>query len=302
MITVPETFARRIIGVHGEKARTWLKRLPIIIEQCRQQWSLSNIAPLPDLSFNIVASAVRYDETDVILKLGVPNPELTCEIAALRHFNGKRTVRLLEADAQQGALLLERLRPGKMLAWLDDDDKATHIAASIMRSLWKPVSSPSPYPTVAKWASGLERFRKRFKGKTGPIPEHLVEHAEALFEELLTSMQQPVLLHGDLHHYNILSHGSEWVMIDPKGVIGETAYDTACFLYNPIPHFLNRTNPRKVMSRRIDIFCEKLGFERDRLLAWGLCQTVLGAWWCVEDDDDGWEYFVSCARIIQSLI
>jgi hypothetical protein len=50
MITVPEALARRILGVRKEKGHAWLKQLPTIVEKCRQEWSLSDIVPLPDLS------------------------------------------------------------------------------------------------------------------------------------------------------------------------------------------------------------------------------------------------------------
>ncbi len=59
------------------------------------------------------------------LKIGVPNRELTSEMSALRFFDGKGAVRLLEADEERVMFLLERLQPGDMLATLNDDDQAT---------------------------------------------------------------------------------------------------------------------------------------------------------------------------------
>src|SRR5437016_8718272 len=91
------------------------------------------------------------------------------------------------------------------LASLDHDEHATRVAAQIMRELWQPPPSNSAFPTTAQWADGLRRLRTRFDGGTGPFPRALVEIAELLFRELLASSEAPVLLHGDLHHFNILS-------------------------------------------------------------------------------------------------
>jgi len=84
--------------------------------------------PFLNMSYNYVAPAVRADGSQAILKLGVPHPELSSEIAALRHYDGHGCARLLEADPERGALLIERLLPGNMLLDLTDDEEATRIA------------------------------------------------------------------------------------------------------------------------------------------------------------------------------
>ena len=76
-------------------------------------------------------------EGDVVLKIGVPNRELTSEISALKLFNGNGACQLLESDEERGLLLLERLKPGKMLAELEDDDERTNIAADVMQKIWR---------------------------------------------------------------------------------------------------------------------------------------------------------------------
>ncbi len=75
-----------------------------------------------------------------------------------------------------------------------------------------------------QYQSGFGRMRARYGGETGPIPEQMVVSAESTFRELLsTAPSTPVLLHGDLHHGNILSTQHGWLAIDPKGIIGENS-------------------------------------------------------------------------------
>ena len=213
-ISLSKDFKRRITGVWGEEGRAWLDQLPALITTCQERWNLSIQAPLSDLSYNFVAPVARDDGTEAILKMGVPNAELITEIEALRLYNGSMTVKLLEADPDLGMLLLQRVTPGTPLSMLPDDEEATHIAAQLMRDLPVPVPADHPFPTVERWGLAFSRLRERFEGKTCPLPRRMVEKAEQLLPDLQSSSPPPVLLHGDLHHENILSHGENGWLIE----------------------------------------------------------------------------------------
>src|SRR5687767_355178 len=105
MNPIPENFARTQIELNGADGVEWLNRLPDLIAECEKRWALRVEPPFVPLSYNYVAPARRTDGTDVVLKLGFPNPELITEIEALRLYNGRGIVQLLEADPDQGVLL-----------------------------------------------------------------------------------------------------------------------------------------------------------------------------------------------------
>ncbi len=253
----------------------------------------------PFAPVSYVALAVRADGTEVVLKLGVPHHMLTAEIEALRLFDGRGIVKLLDADPDLGALVLERLKPGAPLADLPDDAQATSIAAEVIERLRRPAPDDHPFPTVAEWAAGLGTLRSWFDGGTGPLPAPLVERAEALFAELTATMGEPVLLHGDLHHDNILSAEREpWLAIDPKGVVGEAEYEVGALLRNRL---FKQPKPAVALSRRVDQLVERLGFDRARVVGWGLAQTVLSAWWNYEDHGRVREESIACAELIAGL-
>jgi len=302
MIHITDRFARRIREVYGVAGGAWLQRLPGLIADCERRWSLKVGAAFEPLSHNYVAPATRADGTKTVLKIGVPTNELSAEIEALRHFAGRGSVRLLDADPEWGVLLLERLVPGTPLTDLADDDQATLDAAQVMRQLSHPAPPGHSFASVADWAAGLSRLRARFGGTTGPLPAVLVDRAERLFAELVASMGQPVLLHGDLHHENILAAQRQpWLAIDPKGVTGEPEYEVGALLRNPMPQLLAMPHPEHVLARRMDILAESLGFDRGRLRAWGLAQAVLAAWWSIEDHGQGWETWIACAELLDTL-
>jgi streptomycin 6-kinase len=127
----------------------------------------------------------------------------------------------------------------------------------------------------------------------------LVEQAEVLFAELIASMGKPVLLHGDLHHFNILTAEREpWLAIDPKGIVGEPAYEVGALLRNPNQAIA--TNP-KILARRIDQLSAELTIDRARIIGWGLAQAVLSGWWDYEDLGYGWEPMIELAARFDQL-
>ena len=280
-------FTATICATFGTEGAAWLQELPTILADCAHRHALTLLPPFPNLTFHYVAPAIRADGTDAVLKVGVPHHELTCQIAALRLYNGRGSVRLLEADAKQGMLLLERLTPGTPLTTLvndDQDDQATSLAASVMQKLWQPAPAEHDFPTVADWSQGLERLRTHFQGGTGPFPVRLIEEAETLFRDLLASMESPVLLHGDLHHDNILAAKREsWLAIDPKGVVGESAYEVGALLRNLWEDRQPLLNPQRILERRVAQLAEELSLDRARVRGWGVAQATLSAWWCFED-------------------
>jgi streptomycin 6-kinase len=303
MQPLPTSFVTTIRSCFGAAGDAWLQQLPVTLEATCRRWELTLGPPFP-LSYNYVAPVTRADGSPAVLKLGVPHPELRCAIAALSHDAGRGCARLLAADAVAGAMLIERLSPGTPLAGMVmlDDRRATQIAAAVMAQIWRPPPPAHSFPSVADWLAGLGRLRARFGGGTGPLPPRLVAEAEALAADLLAAPSAPVLLHGDLHHHNILAAARRpWLAIDPKGVIGEPAYEVGALLRNPLPELLRLPHPERVMADRVALLAERLGLERARLRGWGLVQAVLSAWWSIEDGEADWAGAIACAELLAGL-
>lgn len=295
MHTLPDTFVRTVTSTFGGEGVVFLERLPELLEDCARRWGATILPPFPNLSFNYAAPAILPDGTTAVVKIGVPHAELRTEIAALRLYAGDGCARLLDADPERGYLLLERLQPGTMLSTLADDEEATAIAAKVMRRLWRPVPTEHHFPGIADWFVGLRELREEFDGGTGPFPPRLVEEAERLAADLFSSLASPVVLHGDLHHFNILAAEREpWLAIDPKGVIGEPAYEVGALMRNPHPSVIENSRPSLIelpdplgtLERRLTILAEILELDRARLRAWTVAQGVLSAWWGYEDQRD----------------
>ena len=178
-----------------------------------------------------------------------------------------------------------------------DDDGATVIAAGVLRRLWRPGPGQHGLRPLARWCDAYARTRPALSRGEGGFPAALFLRADALRRDLLASTDTPTVLHGDLHHFNVLrAQRAEWLAIDPKGLIGDRCFDVCQFLRNPLP----RGVPPRVNSRRLDIFCSELGLDRGRVKDWCFVHAVLDACWDFEDGTP-WQRAVAYAQATLSF-
>jgi streptomycin 6-kinase len=195
--------------------------------------------------------------------------------------------------------LLERLKPGIMLAELEDDDQRTHIAVDVMTHLWRAVPENNNFIKLSNWLNGLKKIRPYFNGGTGPFPKELLERVES-FLQVRADRDPPLLLHGDFHHYNILQSERGWLAIDPKGVIGPAGYEIGPLMLNPWNSLSDRDSFKIKAERRVSILSERLNWEREKILNWATAHAVLSAWWSIADQMDE-AYALRCAEIFSEL-
>src|SRR5437588_4240121 len=169
---------------------------------------------------------------------------------ALELWNGDGAVRLLRRSGR--ALLEERAVPGNDLSALPDE-KATAIAVDLASRLWRRAGLPfrPVAPEVSRWLDDADRKR----GDLLPL-------ARKLLAELDPGADW--LVHGDLHHHNILRRGDQFVAIDPKPYLADREYDVPSFLWNPLG---NRMADRTQTERRIGAFVAA-GLDDFHIRAW----------------------------------
>lgn len=302
MIPLPDALVQNNAQARGPRGLDWLDRLPAIIATFARRWRLAVEAPFGDLSFNYAAPAVRADGTRVVLKLSPPfDLESMAEAEAVGAFGGHGMVRLLELDLQEGAMLLERLEPGTPLHALRDDRAEMAIAADIMQQLWCPAPPEHPFPTVAHWGQAFDRHRAEHGGSAEPLPAGIFARGERLYHELDASSTRRVLLHGDFHQGNILAATRQpWLAIDPKGIVGDPAYETAPLLLNLWEELYPVSDPALVLARRVQWLADDLGLERERVRLWGIARLVLSAVWSAENHGTGWKRAIELAELLDA--
>lgn len=291
----------KFIDLYGDVGREWIAAFPGLLRSFIERWDIAELGEtFPYVGYAWVAPVRLRNGTEAVLKLAPPDKEYANEGKAMRLYDGKGAARLIDADTEAVALLLERLLPGTTLAEVEDDVAATEIGARAMAALFRPLPEEHAFPTVERWGAAFGRVREAYGGGCGGFPPELFEPAERIYFEMCASQETPVLLHGDLHHWNILRAEREpWLVIDPKGLAGEPAYETAAFLRNKADIEADTT---ALAQRRIAQMAEVMGLDRQRVLLWAFATGVLSALWTFEDHGEIGEKNIVLPRALRPLI
>jgi streptomycin 6-kinase len=246
----------------------WLDRLPEVLRSLEHLWALTPDAPLDaeEPSCSYVAAVRAANGRPAVLKIAMPHMEGEHEIHGLRFWDGDPTVRLLEADDELGAVVLERCKPGTTLRALAEYDQDV-VISGLLRRLWRPPLTPHPFRSLSTLT---EYWTNETLGQIEQWPDMgLVREGLRLFEDLPRNATRKVLLATDLHAGNVVRAEREpWLVIDPKPFVGDPAYDAT-------QHLLNcRTRLRLDPDRTIRSFADLAGIEHERVRLWTFARAA----------------------------
>jgi streptomycin 6-kinase len=225
---------------------------------------------------------VRRQAEPLVLKLLPQGSDEYRSAEVLAHWDGRGAVRLIEQAP--GAVLIERAMPGADLSPLvqaGDDQAATLILCQVMAQLNRAPPPGARLRTISDWGDGFAR--NRAAAVTLGVDGALIDKAATLFRRLCETQAEPIVLHGDLQHYNVVRDAARgWLAIDPKGILGEPAYETGAMLRNPIasPQLCADS---AIIARRAQQVCAQLGYPYQRVIGWCFSQWVLSVLWAIED-------------------
>lgn len=286
--SLPPKFVRNTVGLCGELGGEWLRDLPQIIETLEKLWSLNVSAPFSNLSYNFVAPCVSASSGgEAVLKIALPlnNPEIFNEAAYLQITNGKGAVKLLNSDKTYRAILLERAKPGANLkqVFRADENKSANVAAGVLRKMLKTPPECSDFIQLEEWFNNFFR-----KAPQTEFPAAFLSKSHYFFDELNSAAK--FLIHGDLHHENILSAEREpFLVIDPKGIIGCIGYEIAVFLNNHLWWLNDQLDLREKLNEAVRQFSDAFEISPLDLRKWAYAQIVLSAWWTFEENHENWK-------------
>jgi len=209
-IVIPDMLVVWMRSGHGEAAATeWLENVPLLLDSWCRRWNITILSKQPPMSFNLVLFAESATAGEVVLKLNLPSSEFRSEIEALAQARDEGMVRLIDADPSAALMTLDRIRPGTPRRDVPIPDReSTMIGASTMKRFWRTPGAPGHLHRLRPWFQSPFTFPGHFSTASSPIPMHLVGRALAVADHFLSEPRDEVLLHGDIHHANIL-RGSE---------------------------------------------------------------------------------------------
>ena len=292
---IPDDVVQMIGSAGGEAGRAWLAEVQGIVVDLAARWDLRLGPPFEGGCVAWVAPAERADGTRVVLKVSFIDEETRHEADALALWDGQGAVRLLDAEPQRGALLLEQLQPGTSLVDHPDLEAAVSIACGVLRRLWRPLPAGHPFALVRDLARRWTRELPEAWERLGqPFERSLVDEAVARCAEFAKAGEL-VLVNRDFHLGNVLAAEREpWLAIDPKPLAGERAFDTGHLLRSS----LDQRPDQVAVDHLIGQLAAELDVDAGRVRAWALVRSVDDALWGLEAGGTDFAWDVACARLL----
>jgi streptomycin 6-kinase len=254
---VHESFRAFVARHFGAAGRAWLDLLPRHLAAAAAEWGLELGRELPGGVLACVVEVRTRDGEEAVLKIAGPWDRPRDETACLRRWDGGPAPRLIRADPDRGALLLERIHPATVAA----DANAAEVAG-VLRGLH--VESPNGLPPLRQMvaqriAQAVEQGRATEERAAGALEE---------LERLEQDAPPPVLLHGDFDERNLLRcFVRRVVAIDPLPAVGDPAYDAAYWAH---------ANRRPGARERAEAMAAELELDPERVRGWQRVIAVHG--------------------------
>ncbi len=268
VVEIPGAFVEATVRREGEAGRRWLESLPSLVDALLERWRCRVDGPARHGEVALVVP-VTCPSSQAVLKVSFPHPGNQSEPGALRQFAGRGTVRLLEADENVFALLLERAGD-RTLAAEPSAEQAIEIAGALARRLAVP-AAPGTFSLADTTTGWAEQLEQQLAASDDPPPARAVDRARETIAAL-GGDRTTTLLHRDLHDGNVLAADREpWLAIDPKGWRGTAAYDAFTVIAGRAGQLHPTDDLDRQVRARIRRYSAAAGVDHD--LAAACCQA-----------------------------
>ncbi len=291
------SFINNIHSIYGEEGKTWLSNLSAHLARLSAQWNFQMIQPVKDMTYNFVA-VVKLPSGLAVLKTAPLAAKLIAEAEWLNAH--KKSVPLIfHIDKKNNAYLMEKIEPGnsiKSLVKAGNDEQATRIIAQVILDLQSTDTlHQMNYQHISEHASSFAFLR-------GHVDASIIDNAELIFKELCADSSNDIILHGDLHHDNILQGNNSWSVIDPHGYIGDPCAEIGPMIFNPFDCFPKHSSMQNIIETRLNILAEMLPFDLERIKAWAFCLSLRSAAWDVEGFNKPNDHTIEIAKILYDIL
>lgn len=279
VVSIPAEFlARAASQAHWSD---WMAGLPRLLSELLEEWALRPDGATMSGYCAVVVPVRTADGRSAVLKVSWPHWEAETEHLALRAWDGAGAVRLHRADPRRFALLLERIDAGRDLHALPVLP-ACEVIAGFYGRLHRPA-----LPQTRRLSDLCRDWHARMRAleATGLMPRRITTQARSLLAAFAEEPEVDVtLVHTDLHFFNVLAADREpWLVIDPKPLAGEPAYEVAPVLWNRWDEALATGNVRQATLAKMFTLIDVAGLDEDRVRDWVVVREVLNVLWDYEN-------------------
>lgn len=232
---------------------------------------------------------IQRDGSRAVLKVAYPHLEGMFEAVGLQAFPDGLAPEVLRQDPWTWSLLLAEVTPGVPLL---DQPLSTHNALTVGGTLQAALTAGSVPDILPRLAEAMALYavsgRARLPAQADALAalgvRDLVVSALDELEELAGTGISSSLLHGDLNPGNVLRSGDAWMVVDPKPLVGDPAFDLWP-LAAQLGVSSHTTDAEAHLREKIAVVSEAAGQDPSRVARWGAARTGLNVSWYLADGD-----------------
>ena len=267
---------------------------------CTERWGLSNLKWLPDVSTAHVGFCMS-PRGEAVLKVSIAPEMVLHEASALEHFGSAICPQVFGVALDLDALLIERFD-------IIEDLSAIYPYPRHEIDVWLPIFDavrtrteiPDGFPDLAQYS---EVFDRVLKMQVRPGVAKLMRYGRDHKHILLGAPEENRLLHGDMHHFNILrDRAGHWKPIDPHGVIGHPLYELGAFLRNPWGACCAEPGVMDRLAARAELLAERLLIPVGVVAEYGFYGAAFSVAWSLEEESDDYDGMVVMSEALLSLV
>ncbi|MGC5168817.1 aminoglycoside phosphotransferase family protein [Luteimicrobium sp. DT211] len=249
-LIVPASFRAMPRWWRDDDGRDWLDGLPALVDAQCETWGLA-VDGEPWHGSNALVVPVRRGDERLALRLAPPGDDVADEVRALHLWDGRGTVRLVDADIPARATLLERLDGSRTLA-----DEPLAVALPVLGGLMRTLSVPVPddVTSTADVAAGLrDSLEEGWRAVGQPTPRRQLDHALACAEERAAAPTGSRAVNGDLHFGQVLAADrTPWLVVDPVLLRGDREHDLGRVLWSRLDELPDAAAVRRAFRTVVD--------------------------------------------------
>lgn len=248
------------------------------IADAAKKWGLERLRLLSYQGTKEIYAGESRHYGPVILKRNTDLRELQGEYRVLSRLDCAQSVRAYAFDGEAGLLLEERILPGTTLRQEASPEKRVQCLSRVFHAIHTPAEGGTTY---LDWLRGIVGYCE-----SKPVPgalSRMAGEAYGICRELFRKYPERLLLHGNLHHDNLLQRADgSYAMIDPKGIVGPEILDLPRFLLNEqdAPH---EGNLHAHLGQLVGLLAGEFGYPVEDLGKAFYMEAVLANIWNLED-------------------
>ncbi len=183
---------------------------------------------------------------------------------------------------EKDLMLLEAFVPGTPLREEVALDRRIEAFVTVYSKLHAASVSveESTFPTYLQWVKRIAAYMA--ENSDDPLLTEQMFRAERLCTFLFNAYGERTLLHGDLHHDNLLlKSNGDYGIIDPKGVVGPRLFDLPRFILNEC-FYGGETTTLESTLYVVETLASKVSIPVEAVAISLYVETAMALCWCVE--------------------